>query len=80
MPRISSCREPEPARFPNESRGPALLIPDAEARGRLVDETLRLVNDKQKLSEMSRNIKTLALTDSDDKIVDEIVKILNQHD
>ena len=63
-----------------ESRGAALLIPDAEARGRLVDETLRLVNDKQKLSEMSRNIKTLALTDSDDKIVDEIVKILNQHD
>ena len=60
-----------------ESRGAAILIPDAEASARLVSEMLSLCSDCGRLAEMSRNISALALTESDEKIVDEIVKILN---
>ncbi len=59
-----------------ESRGAAVLIPDAEARQRLVAEASRLLADNAALQQMSRNIAGLALRDSDEKIVDEIIKIL----
>lgn len=61
-----------------ESRGAAVLIPDAEARQRLVTEIQRIAADPDLLAEMSRNISNLALRKSDEKIVDEIVKILNE--
>ena len=60
------------------SRGAALLIPDAEAREKLTDAILGLINDPEKLHEMSCNISALALRDSDEKIVDEIEKILTK--
>ena len=56
----------------------AVMIPDVEARQRLVDEALRLIDDKARLSEMTANIRKLALPDSDEKIVDQVVKILNR--
>ncbi|MDE5957155.1 MAG: undecaprenyldiphospho-muramoylpentapeptide beta-N-acetylglucosaminyltransferase [Muribaculaceae bacterium] len=59
-----------------ESRGAAVLIPDVEARQRLVAEIQRIAADPDLLAEMSRNISKLALRKSDEKIVDEIVKIL----
>ncbi|MDE5662840.1 MAG: undecaprenyldiphospho-muramoylpentapeptide beta-N-acetylglucosaminyltransferase [Muribaculaceae bacterium] len=59
-----------------ESRGAAVLIPDVEARQRLVTEIQRIAADPDLLAEMSRNISKLALRKSDEKIVDEIVKIL----
>lgn len=62
-----------------ESRGAAMLIPDAEARTRLVDEILALTASPRRLDEMSRSIRALALTDSDERIVDEIVKILEKN-
>lgn len=58
------------------TRGAAMLIPDAESRQRLVNETIRLISDNDALRSMSDNIRKLALTGSDEKIVDEIVKIL----
>lgn len=61
-----------------ESRGAAVLIPDVEARQRLVTEIQRIAADPDLLAEMSRNISNLALRKSDEKIVDEIVKILNE--
>lgn len=61
-----------------ESRGAAVLIPDVEARQRLVAEIQRIAADPDLLAEMSRNISKLALRKSDEKIVDEIVKILNE--
>lgn len=57
-------------------KGAALLVTDAEAREKLVDEIISLIADKKQLEDMSKEIKKLALPDSDEKIVDEIVKIL----
>lgn len=57
-------------------KGAALLVTDDEARTRIVDEILLLINDKDRLENMSRQIKQLALPDSDEKIVDEILKII----
>lgn len=56
----------------------AILIPDAEARERLVNEAAALITDKNKLQEMTASIKKLALPDSDEKIVDQVIKILNE--
>ena len=58
-------------------KGAALLVTDAEARQRLVDEIIRLIADKERLQRMSTAIKRLALPNSDEMIVDEIVKIIN---
>lgn len=57
-------------------KGAAVLVADAEARGILVDEIIALIRDRKRLQEMSTEIRKLALPDSDEKIVDEIVKIL----
>ena len=43
----------------------------------MITEMLTLAASPERLAEMSRNIKGLALDNSDEKIVDEIVKILN---
>ena len=58
-------------------KGAAILVTDAEARARLVDEIISLIHDKERLQKMSAEIKKLALPDSDEKIVDEVVKILD---
>lgn len=57
-------------------KGAAVLVRDAEARGKLVAEVLRLGSDPEELKRMSENILRLALPQSDEKIVDEVVKIL----
>ena len=57
-------------------KGAAILVKDAEAREKLVDEIISLVHDSKKLNEMSAEIKKLALPESDEKIVDEIIKII----
>ncbi len=59
-------------------KGAAVLIPDAEARTRLADEIVALLSDPEKLAAMSSEIRKLALPDSDEKIVDEVVKILER--
>lgn len=56
--------------------GAAVLVPDAEARQNLVPEILKLMADKEGLARMSKNIKTLALPDADERIVDEVMKII----
>lgn len=58
-------------------KGAAILVRDAEAREKLVDEIIRLVHDSKKLQEMSEEIRKLALPDSDEKIVDEVVNIIH---
>ncbi|MDE6631406.1 MAG: UDP-N-acetylglucosamine--N-acetylmuramyl-(pentapeptide) pyrophosphoryl-undecaprenol N-acetylglucosamine transferase, partial [Muribaculaceae bacterium] len=58
-------------------KGAAILVKDAEAREKLVDEIISLVHDSKKLNEMSAEIKKLALPESDEKIVDEIIKIIH---
>lgn len=61
-------------------KGAAILVEDAKAADSLVDEIIALIEDRKKLADMSAKIRELALPDSDEKIVDEIVKILdNEH-
>lgn len=57
-------------------RNAAIMVTDADAPQKLVDTMLALIGDKNKLAEMEKNISAMALTDSDDKIVDEIITIL----
>lgn len=59
------------------SRDAAVLIPDAQARERLIDEILRLMSDPGLLSSMKENIYALALHDSDEKIADRVESIIN---
>ena len=58
------------------TRDAAVLVTDADARNNLVDTVLRLIKEPSRLSGMSENISRLALRDSDEKIADEVVKIL----
>lgn len=58
-------------------KGAALLVSDAEARHSLVDEIIKTIQDKERLKNMSTEIKKLALPDSDEKIVDEILNIIH---
>lgn len=61
-------------------KGAAILVEDSKAADSLVDEIIALIGDREKLADMSGKIRELALPDSDEKIVDEIVKILeNEH-
>ncbi len=57
-------------------RGAAILVPDGEARTTLVDTLLGLATDRKALDSMKKAISAMALRDSDEKIVDEVVKIL----
>ncbi len=58
-------------------RGAALLVTDAEAREKLVDEAVRLIEDPAKRADMSAEIKKMAIYDSDMRIADEVCNLLN---
>ncbi len=55
----------------------ALLIADKDARDNLVLEILRLANNKPEQEKLKENIGKLAITDADEKIATEILKVLN---
>lgn len=59
-------------------RGAAITIADADARGKLVETAVATIADAEKLAEMSLKIKEMALPGADDKIVDEILKIIQK--
>ena len=56
----------------------AILIPDRDARKDLINKALEVVQDNQRLKELSDNILKLALPDAANKIVDEVDKILGK--
>jgi len=58
-------------------RGAAVMIPDNECAARLVDEALGLVCDRDMLARMSKAVRGMAKEKSDEKIVDEIIAILD---
>ncbi len=58
-------------------KGAAILVPDSEARDRLADTILALASDRKRLQEMSAAISAMALRDSDEKIADEVERMLN---
>lgn len=55
----------------------AIMIPDKDARGKLVSEILRLANNKPEQEQLKENIGKMAITNADEKIADEILNILN---
>lgn len=54
----------------------AVMVSDANARTLLFDKALRIINDNDKLKELSKNIATLAQRNSAERIVDEIEPLL----
>ena len=55
----------------------ALMIPDKEARQKLVDTVIALANDRTEQEKLKANIGKLAITDADEKIATEILKVLH---
>lgn len=62
------------------TRGAATLVPDNEAGEKLVDTVISVASDPSRMESMSREISRLALRDSDEKIVDEILNITDGKD
>lgn len=59
-------------------RGAAITIADADARAKLAETVLDTVFDADKLASMSAEISKMALPDSDEKIVDHIIDLINR--
>jgi UDP-N-acetylglucosamine--N-acetylmuramyl-(pentapeptide) pyrophosphoryl-undecaprenol N-acetylglucosamine transferase len=57
------------------SRGAAVMIPDREARERMVDVMLGLIGDDHRLQQLSENIKHLGIPDASERIVAEVLKL-----
>lgn len=55
----------------------AIMIADKDAGAQLVSTALEVVHDTERLNTLSRNISELALHHASDRIVDEIVKIID---
>jgi UDP-N-acetylglucosamine--N-acetylmuramyl-(pentapeptide) pyrophosphoryl-undecaprenol N-acetylglucosamine transferase len=53
----------------------ALLIPDKEAKEKLIPTLMQLVNDPHRMETLANNIKQFALPNAIDLIYDEIVKL-----
>lgn len=60
-------------------RGAAELITDGEAREKLVDKIIELMKNPEKLKEMEKRCSEMAMRDSDEKIADEVIKILEEN-
>ncbi len=55
----------------------ALFVKDADAREKLVDTALALLNNNSKMEHLSKNIKTLAQPNATESIVEQIIKLMN---
>ena len=53
-------------------------IPDAEARERLIPTAIEVVRDEKQLAMLGKNIELLAQHRSAERIVDEIVNIIDK--
>jgi UDP-N-acetylglucosamine--N-acetylmuramyl-(pentapeptide) pyrophosphoryl-undecaprenol N-acetylglucosamine transferase len=56
----------------------AILVKDTEAGNLLVKTALETINDKEKLKSLSENISNLAQFDSANRIVDEVIKLVEK--
>ncbi len=59
------------------TRGAAVMVLDADAAASLWPEIERLASDKDALAGLGANIAAMALRESDEKIVDQIDRIVN---
>lgn len=74
-PNVAEDHQTKNARALSE-RGAAILIPDAEAREKLAETVKETIFDREKLAAMEKAISGMALRDSDERIADEVEKIL----
>ena len=58
------------------NKNAAVLVTDSEAQEKLVDTALELINNDEKLKDLEKNVLTLALPNSADRIADEILKLI----
>ncbi len=56
----------------------AIMVTDKDARSQLVDTALTVIKDDVRLEDLSKNIATLAEHNSAERIVDEIMKIIEK--
>lgn len=59
-------------------RDAAVMVPDSEARERLVDEALELMADSSRRNLLAANAAQMALRESDTRIVDTIYRIIEE--
>jgi UDP-N-acetylglucosamine--N-acetylmuramyl-(pentapeptide) pyrophosphoryl-undecaprenol N-acetylglucosamine transferase len=59
------------------NRSAALLVKDQDAKKTLVDEAIRLVNDKPRRQKLVENIRGMAFRDSANRIAKEVLKLAN---
>ncbi len=56
----------------------AIMVKDSEAKEQLVAQALALINNEQQLKRLSENIQKLGQQNSDERIVNEVFKIINK--
>lgn len=59
------------------NRNAAIMIKDADATNLMISESISLLHDEQKMLTLSQNIVNLAELNSSERIVDEIIKLIN---
>lgn len=59
-----------------ETKGAAVVVPDAECRTKAMPRAVELLADRETLAAMSRNLEALARPDAAEDIVNEIVKVM----
>jgi UDP-N-acetylglucosamine--N-acetylmuramyl-(pentapeptide) pyrophosphoryl-undecaprenol N-acetylglucosamine transferase len=60
------------------SKNAGLMIKDEEAKQKLVSTVIDLVKDEKRQEELKTNIGKLAITDADDIVAKEILKVINK--
>ncbi|MGB8194201.1 MAG: undecaprenyldiphospho-muramoylpentapeptide beta-N-acetylglucosaminyltransferase [Chitinophagaceae bacterium] len=60
-----------------EKQQAGILIKDSEAKEKLVQAAISLAKDESKQQELRSNISKLAITDADERIASEIIRIIN---
>ncbi len=60
------------------NKNAAVLVKDKDARKELITETLSLINDSDKQAELVKNIKTFAIPNAAELIVDEIIQMIKK--
>lgn len=61
-------------------RQAAILIRDADAGEKLIKEAIRLANDSVQQTQLRNNIAMFAMPNASDRIVNEVLKLLNHHE
>ncbi len=74
-PNVAEDHQTKNARALSDN-GAAILVTDAQARQELVPAILKTMADTALLNSMGKAIRNLSLPGSDEKIVDEISKII----